>query len=121
MVAWPGKPIVMTPPQLHMQVHVLLSAGIPPIMQVADPGVQGEVVTGMQGIGVNTPNAAAVADATVGLAMDMHIPKGGIFVMGMKSMMLAAGVVALTLLAGNTLSADGAIPKEHIITAPAVT
>jgi hypothetical protein len=35
--------------------------------------------------------------------------------------MLAAGVVALTLLTGNTLSAEGAIPKVHIMTAPEVT
>jgi hypothetical protein len=33
---------------------------------------------------------------------------------------LAAGVVALTLLTGNTLSAEGAIPKVHIMTAPEV-
>ena len=121
MVTWPGKPIVMTPPQVHMQVHALFSAGIPPIMQVAEPGVHGVVVTGMQGIGVKTPRAAAVAAATAGLAIDMHIPKVGMFVMGTKSMMFAAGVVALTLLTGNTLSAEGAIPNEHIITAPAVT
>src|SRR6266481_5131017 len=98
----------MTPPQLHMQVHVLLSAGMPPIMQVDEPGVQGEVVTGMQGIGVNTPRAAAVAEATVGLAIDVHMPKVGMFVIGIKSMMLAAGVVALTRFAGRTFSAEGA-------------
>ena len=121
VVVWPGKPIVMTPPHVHMQVHVLFSAGIPPIMQLAEPGVQGVVVTGTQGIGVNTPRAAAVAEATAGLAIDMHMPKGGMFVIGTKSMMFAAGVVALTLLTGKTLRADGAIPNEHIITAPAVT
>lgn len=121
MVTWPGKPIVITPPQVHMQVHVLFRAGMLPIMQVAEPGVHGEVVTGMQGIGVNTPRAAAVAEATVGLAIDMHIPKGGMFVIGTKSMMFAAGEVALTLFTGKTFSADGAIPKEHIMTAPEVT
>jgi hypothetical protein len=102
-------------------LEVLLSAGMPPIMQPVEPGVQGAVVTGMQGIGVNTPSAAAVADATVGLAIDMHIPKGGMLVMGIWSMMLAAGVVALTLFTGNTLSAEGATPNVHIMTAPAVT
>jgi hypothetical protein len=98
-----------------MQVHVLFSAGMLPIMVVAAPGVHGEVVTGMQGMGVSTPRAA------VGLAIDMHIPKGGILVIGIKSMMLAAGAVALTRFTGNTLSAEGAIPKVHIITAPEVT
>jgi hypothetical protein len=111
----------MTPPHVHMQVHVLFRAGMPPIMVVAAPGVHGLVVTGMHGIGVNTPSAAAVADATVGLAIDMHIPNGGMFVIGTKSMMLAAGVVALTLFTGSTLSAEGAIPKVHIMTAPEVT
>jgi hypothetical protein len=94
---------------------------MPPIMVVAAPGVHGVVVTGMQGIGVNTPRAAAVADATVGLAIDMHIPNGGMFVIGIKSMMFAAGAVALTLFTGSTLSAEGAIPNEHIMTAPEVT
>jgi hypothetical protein len=121
VVTWPGKPIEMTPPQVHMQVQVLFNAGMPPIMVVGEPGVQGVVVTGMQGIGVNTPRAAAVADATVGFAIDMHIAKGGMLVIGIKSMMLAAGAVALTLFTGNTLSAEGAIPKVHIMTAPEVT
>ena len=121
MVAWPGKPMVITPPQVHIQVHVLFRAGMLPILQVAAPGVQGEVVTGMQGMGVKTPRAAAVAEATVGLAIDMHIPKGGMFVMGTWSIMFAAGEVALTLFTGKTLRAEGAIPKEHISTAPEVT
>jgi hypothetical protein len=36
-------------------------------------------------------------------------------------MIVAAGVVAMVLLAGSTERAEGATPKEHIITAPAVT
>jgi hypothetical protein len=47
------------------------------------------VVTGIHGIGVNAPMAAAVADATVGLDIDLHIPKGNILVIGIKSVMLA--------------------------------
>jgi hypothetical protein len=113
--------MVMTPPQVHMQVEVLFKAGMPPIMQVAEPGVHGEVVTGTHGIGVSTPRAAAVAEATAGLAMDIHMPKVGMFVIGMKSIMFAAGAVALVLFTGRTLRADGATPKEHIITAPEVT
>jgi hypothetical protein len=104
-----------------MQVEVLLRAGMPPSMQVEDPGVQGLVVTGMQGMGVRTPKAAAVAEATVGLAMDIHMPKVGIFVIGMKSMILAAGAPTMTLLVGSTTRAEGATPKEHVIMAPAVT
>jgi len=103
-----------------MQVEVLLSAGMPPIRQVGEPGVQG-AVTGIQGMGVRTPSAAAVAAATVGLAIDMHMPNGGMFTIGAQSMIVAAGVPAMVLLTGRTLRAEGATPKEHIIMAPAVT
>lgn len=48
------------------------------MVTVGEPGIQGAVVTGMQGIGVKTPNAAAVAEATVGFAGDEHMPKGRI-------------------------------------------
>src|SRR5438477_2096652 len=103
--------MLITPPQLHMQVDVLLSAGMLASMVVAEPGVQGDVVTGIQGIGVRTPRAAAVAEATVGLAMDIHMPKVGMFVMGMKSMILAAGAPQLVRLVGRTIRDEGATPK----------
>ena len=54
-------------------------------------------MTGMQGIGVNTPIAADVADAMEGFASELHIPKGIMFIIGILSMMLAIGVVVLTL------------------------
>lgn len=66
----------MTPPQLHISLQVLSTAGIPPINTVGIPGIHGAAVAGTQGIGVSTPNAAAVAEATVGFAMLEHIPKG---------------------------------------------
>ncbi|GGU51652.1 hypothetical protein GCM10009504_05420 [Pseudomonas laurentiana] len=50
---------------------------------LAAPGVQGEAVAGMQGIGVSTPIAAEVAAETVGLAIDRHTPKGAILAMGL--------------------------------------
>ena len=50
-------------------VHELVNAGMPPISTVGDPGFQG-VVTGIHGIGVSAPSAAAVAAATIGLASD---------------------------------------------------
>jgi len=53
-----------------MHLEELFSAGILPISTVGDPGTHGAAVTGMQGIGVKTPNAAAVADATIGFAID---------------------------------------------------
>ena len=90
VVTCPGNPIWITPPQLHMHFEVLFKAGCPPIMTVVEPGTQG-VVTGIQGMGVNTPNAAAVAEATVGLAIEEHTPKVAMLVMGMQSAMVAAG------------------------------
>lgn len=112
----------MTPPQIQLHVEVLFKAGMPPSMTVAEPGAHGAGVLGMQGIGVSTPSAAAVAEATVGLAMDMHMPKGAMFAIGWLSMILAAGVPpALHLLAGSTLSVEGAMPNVHIIMAPETT
>lgn len=65
-----------------MHLHVLLLLGFPPTNTVGDPGAQGAAVTGTQGIGVKTPSAAAVAAATCGFAMEVHIPKGMILTIG---------------------------------------
>ncbi len=67
---------------MHMQVWVLSNAGMFPISTVGAPGTQGEAVTGIHGIGVNTPDAAAVADATVGFDGVMHMPNGMMFTIG---------------------------------------
>ena len=105
-----------------MQVEVLFRAGIPPIETVGEPGVHGAAVLGMQGWGVRTPIAAAVAAATCGFAGDMHIPNVGMFTIGFESMMVAAGVPpAVVLLVGKTFSVAGAAPKEHVIIAPETT
>lgn len=61
---------------------LLFRHGFPPTVMVGLPGAQGDVVTGIQGMGVRTPSAAAVAEATVGLANELHIPKGRILTMG---------------------------------------
>src|SRR3954451_18034243 len=97
-----------------MSVLTLSSAGWLPIKTLIAPAIHGAGVTGMQGIGVSTPIAAAVADATAGFAGQQHIPNGMMFVIGMWSMMLAAGAVTSTRLMGSiTFSALGAIPKLH--------
>jgi len=82
-VNWPGAVNWITPPQMHINLEVLLSAGELHTSTVGAPGTQGAGVFGTQGIGVSTPKAAAVAAATVGLAGQVHIPNGGMFVMGM--------------------------------------
>lgn len=99
-----------------------LSAGIPPTSAVGDGGAQGATVTGTQGIGVRTPSAAAVAEATVGFESVVHMPKGGMFAIGLKSMMFAAGTPPASVrLAGGTMSAEGATPNEHMSCAPITT
>ncbi len=118
-VTCPGKVIVMTPPHMHMRVDILLSAGIFPSKTVGEPTIHGATVTGMQGIGVNTPIAAAVAAATIGLDGVMQTPNGMTFIKGAKSMMFAAGtLLVMVRLIGKTASVDGATPKLHIIIAP---
>lgn len=53
-----------------------------PIMTADAPGAQGAGMFGTHGIGVRTPEAAAVAEATVGFDMDVHMPKGPMFTKG---------------------------------------
>ncbi len=79
-----------------MSWHPESTAGKLPIKTVGTPGIQGAAVAGMQGIGVNAPSAAAVAAATAGFAMLLHIPNGSTLRNGTWSMMFAAGVEAST-------------------------
>ncbi len=103
----------MTPPQLHNNFELLLSAGILAMRTVGQPGAQGAAVTGMQGIGVMTPRAAAVAAITIGFIIELHIPNGKIFTMGLLSIIFAIGIIVMTRLAGNTINELGATPKLH--------
>jgi len=113
---------VMTPPQAHMHVLGAVSAGRPPIMVRVATGIHEPAGFGTQGIGVRTPRAAAVADATVGLANEVHIPKGGMFMIGTASAIVAAGFPSIiTRLVGITFSVEGATPKLHVNIAVAVT
>jgi hypothetical protein len=77
---------------VHISVDALFSAGMFPSSTVGAPGAQGAGVTGMHGIGVSTPIAAEVADATVGLARLVHMPNGIMFTIGLLSIILAAGI-----------------------------
>ena len=78
-----GLTIWITPAHRHISLHVLSSAGLLPASTVTAPGSQGAGVAGTHGIGVKTPSAVAVAVATVGLAILLHIPKGGTLTIGM--------------------------------------
>jgi len=86
---------------------------------VGAPGNHGIDVIGMQGAGVNTPIAAAVAAATIGFAAQEQRPKGITFTNGMWSMTVATGVPAWTKRMGSTLNTLGAAPNGHCNNAPA--
>jgi hypothetical protein len=117
----PGFVIVITPAQVHMHLQVTFSAGMPRNITVGDPGTQGAGVTGTQGIGVNTPSAAAVAAATVGLARELHMPKGGMLTIGLESPIFAAGGPSAMTGGATTINVDGAAPKLHCNMAPILT
>ena len=113
--------IEIWPAHAHIHLHDAVRAGKLLIVTVGEPGVHGATVLGMHGIGVKTPNAAAVAEATCGLARELHIPNVGMLVMGAKSLIVAAGVVAVTVGADDALNAAGAAPKVQAIMAPVTT
>ena len=70
-------------------------------------------MTGMQGIGVRVPIAAAVAAATCGFDIDLHIPKGLMFTIGAKSIILAIGIFWFVGRIPTMVSGEGDIPKLH--------
>jgi len=119
-VTSPGKLTEIIPPQLHISFEELFSEGMPRSMQTGQPGAHGAAVTGTQGMGVSTPKAAAVAEATVGLARLLHMPKVATFAIGLLSMIFAAGVVA-RMVGMSTERGTGATPKEHCSMAPVAT
>src|SRR5258707_11337523 len=107
------------PPQLHISFELLFSAGILPIITVGDPGAQGAAVTGTHGMGVSTPSAAAVAAATIGFDGELHIPNGGIFAIGMLTIIVAAGgPPPMVAFVGSTTRLLRATPKLHCLIAP---
>lgn len=114
----PGKLILIEPPYTHISVESEVNAGFPPIRTVGLPGAQGAIVAGIQGMGVRTPMAAAVAAATIGFAILLHMPNGMILTSGTLSIMDASAVLLITLAAGSTFIGVGAAPKEHINIAP---
>lgn len=116
----PATEIEIEPAQLHMHLDELFNAGILRIVTVGDPGVHG-VVTGIQGVGVSTPLAAAVADAVVGFAKDEHIPNVGMLVIGTKSIILAAGFLSAVTVGTVTINVAGAAPKLQDMVADIAT
>ena len=108
----------IVPPHVHISLLDWLRAGIFPINTVGLPGDHGAVRTGTQGIGVKTPIAAAVAEATVGFAIELHMPNGSTFTIGILSIIVARGMELTVLFFGSTFKVEGAAPKLQQINAP---
>lgn len=81
-------------------------------MTVGEPGAHGDAHAGMHGIGVRTPLAADVADATVGFPRLLHMPNviGGF---GISMIVAANRFEPKTVLCDVTVSGAGDAPKEH--------
>lgn len=76
----------------------------------------------MQGCGVNTPKAAAVAAATCGFNNDVHIPNPEIFTGYDPSSIVAAGLpFSRQTVCDVTVRLHGAVPKPQAKTAPDTT
>jgi hypothetical protein len=75
---------------MHMHLEDFVIIGTPPT-NTLEREIHGAGVTGTHGIGVNTPSAAAVADATTGFAIDRHSPNGMMLTNGLLSMMFPTG------------------------------
>ena len=114
----PGMVTEICPPQLHMHLQLSNSAGKFEIF-ACPPGAQGAAITGIHGIGVSTPMAADVAEATVGLANDWHIPNGAMLTIGLLSMMLPIAMFINLGRVGSMIdNVDGANPNVHCSIAP---
>lgn len=96
--------------------------GLPEISIFGFVGINVPAICGMQGCGVSTPMAAAVADATCGFAIDVHIPKGPRFTIPCESEIVPQGFPpARTLAWLVTLIGAGVVPNEHMHVPVAVT
>ena len=109
----------MTPPHIQISLLLTVSVGAPWVSTWRLPGAQGAVVAGTHGMGVSTPQAAEVAEATVGLARERHIPKVGMLTIGLLSMILATNLPCIMELRGGiTTRGTGVIPMLHFMVAP---
>lgn len=112
--------MLIIPPYAHMHMLFSLMQGEPLIITVGLPGVQGPAGVGTQAAGVKTPSLAAVAAATIGFRMLLHMGNGGMFTMGAICVMFAAGNPSMVTGGpeGVTFNVVGPSPMVHISTAP---
>jgi len=111
--------MLIVPPKAHVSVHVLLSAGTAPSRGNVAP-TQTPAGVGTHGTGVNTPGGgAAVAAATAGFPIDVHIPHGATLAIGAASWIVAAGFPPIRMVGEDVaVSVPGAVPIVHIYVAP---
>ena len=105
----------MTPAQAHIHFEVEFNAGLPPMVTVGEPGAQGPVILGTHAWG------APWAAITSGLVGAEHIPNGGMLLIGLKSIIVAAGVPQVVVGAEVAFNVAGAAPKLHCNIAPVTT
>lgn len=120
-VCWPGMLNVITPPQTQFRQEVSFSAGKFDVGTVGAPATHGAGVFGTQGMGVRTPAAAVVADDVAGKASELQTPKGGMFTIGLWSMMFPASMKPDFIILGVAMKEDGAAPNVHFIVALVTT
>lgn len=111
----------IVPPKAQVRVADWVSAGLPPIM-TAPAGFHGPTGVGVQGWGVRTPIAAAVADATAGFAIEVQLPQGPTLDIGAISIMVAKGFPpVVTVCWDDTFNTPAPRPIGHIMDAPITT
>jgi hypothetical protein len=118
-LVWPAEPTVTVPAHAHEHVDASSSAGLPSTVTLVEPGVHG-LSTGWHGCGVRTPWADAVALATCGLAIDMHMPNAGTFA-APQSVIAPAAISVPVMSVLDALKVAGVVPNEHCSDAPVQT
>ena len=104
-----------------MHLLVVFRAGFPPTRTVIEPGAHGAGQAGTHGAGVigrngggggSSPNLAAVAAITAGLAGHIHKPKvmGGF---GVSIIVATKRFCPFTVICEVTVKGAGAAPKVH--------
>jgi hypothetical protein len=114
---------LIMPPQAQRHLLSTVARGISSAVSKIDGGAHGAGMSGTQGIGVRTPKAAAVAVMTSGLAGLLHMPNGGIFMIGTIWTIVAAANASLTTgAAGNSSAMNtlGVNPKLQVSAQPVV-
>jgi hypothetical protein len=79
-------------PHSHFSFAEEVKIGEIPTITFGFSDIQGSGVTGIQGTGVGTPKAAAVAAINSGLMGEWHIPNDGIFNSGLRTIIFATGL-----------------------------